>query len=346
MSDKKKLILVFSLVFVLLGGYLIFQEVKVLLYKNPEGTVGNTGGNINNGGLFCQVGDKVYFANQYDDGTLYVMNVDETDIKKLSNAKPMYMNADGTYLYYFVNDVAAPSGLGGFSVQMLGIYRSDLKGKKAKCLDRALCTSMKLIDNTLYYARYDKVTKTTLYQVDIRRGKGEQALDFEMNPASSYGNKIYYNGVDGDHYLYSYDTLTGQTQMVYDGNVWSPDAQGDYIYFMNISDDYKLCRYDMATGEVQTLTQDRVDCYLVCGNYIFYQKNSETEPAIKVMYTDGSDPRMIAEGNYTSINATSKFVYFMGFGENAPMYKVSLESGDFQVMTFDAARDAAVENAK
>lgn len=229
---------------------------------------------------------------------------------------------------------------------MLGIYRSDLKGKKAKCLDRALCTSMKLMDNTLYYARYDKETKTTLYQVDVRRGKGEEVLDFEMNPASSYGNMIYYNGVDGDHYLYSFNTLAGQTQMVYDGNVWNPDAQGDYIYFMNISDDYKLCRYDMATGEVQTLTQDRIDCYLVCGNYIFYQKNSQTEPALKVMYTDGSDPRVLAEGNYTSINATSKFVYFMGFGENVPMYKISLESGDFQVMTFDAARDAAAENAK
>lgn len=345
MSDKKKLILVFSLVFVFIAGFFIFQEVKVLLYKNPEGTVGNTGGNINNGGLFCQVGDKVYFANQYDNGTLYVMNVDETDIKKLSDAKPMYINADGNYLYYFVNDVSAPSGLGGFTLQMLGIYRSNLKGKKAKCLDRALCTSMKLMDNTLYYARYDKETKTTLYQVDVRRGKGEQVLDFEMNPSSSYGNMIYYNGVDGDHYLYSFNTLTGQTQMVYDGNVWNPDAQGDYIYFMNISDDYKLCRYDMATGEVQTLTQDRIDCYLVCGNYIFYQKNSQTEPAFKVMYTDGSDPRVLAEGNFTSINATSKFVYFMAFGENAPVYKVSLESGDFRVMTFDAARDAA-ENAK
>lgn len=346
MSDKKKLILVFSLVFVLLGGFFVFQEAKVLLYKNPEGTVGNTGGNINNGGLFCQVGDKVYFANRYDDGTLYVMNVDETDIKKLSNAKPMYINADGTYLYYFVNGVETPSGMGGFSVRMLGIYRSDLKGKKAKCLDGALCTSMKLIDNTLYYGRYDKVTKTTLYQVDIRRGKGEQILDFEANPASSYGSTIYYNGVDGDHYLYSYDTNTGRIQKVYEGNVWNPDAQGDYIYFMNISDDYKLCRYEMSTGEVQTLTQDRIDCYIVCGNYIFYQKNSKTEPAIKVMYTDGSEPRILAEGNYTSINATSKFVYFMGFGENAPIYKVSLESGDFQLMTFDAARDAALENIK
>lgn len=346
MSDKKKLILILSLVFVLLGGLFVFREAKVLLYKNPEGTVGNTGGNINNGGLFCQVGDKVYFANRYDDGTLYVMNVDETDIRKLSNAKPMYINADSTYLYYFVNGVETPEGMGGFAVQVLGIYRSDLSGKNAKCLDGAFCTSIKLMDNTLYYGRYDKATRTTLYKVDIRKGKGEQILDFDLNPASNYGNMIYYNGVGGDHYLYSYNTLTGQTQMVYDGNVWCPDAQGDYIYFMNISDDYKLCRYDMASGEVQTLTQDRIDCYIVCGNYIFYQKNSKTEPAIKVMYADGSEPRVLAEGNYTSLNATSKYVYFMEYGENTPVYKVSLESGDFRVMTFDGARDAAIGNAK
>lgn len=346
MSDKKKIILVFSLVFVFIAGYFIFREVKLLLYKNPEGTVGNTGGNINNGGLFCQVGDKVYFANQYDGGTLYVMNVDETGIKKLSDAKPQFINADNNYLYYFVNNVDSPSGLGGFAVQMLGIYRSDLKGKNGKCLDRILCTSMKLMGNTLYYGRYDKETKTTLYRIDVRRREREQALDFEVNPASSYGSRIYYNGTKEDHNLYSYDTSTGSVQTVYEGNVWNPDAQGDYIYFMNISDDYKLCRYEVSTGEVQTLTQDRIDCYLVCGNYIFYQKNSQTEPAIKVMYTDGSDPRVLAEGNYTSIHATSKFVYFMGFGESVPMYKVSLESGDFQVMTFDAARDAALSNTK
>ena len=30
---------------------------------NPEGTVGNTAGNLNNGGLFCEYDGKVYFSN-------------------------------------------------------------------------------------------------------------------------------------------------------------------------------------------------------------------------------------------------------------------------------------------
>lgn len=346
MSDKKKLILIFSIVFVVFAALIASRYLKNFLYRNPEGTVGNTAGNLNNGGLFVQVGDKVYFGNGYDGGKLYVMNADETEIKKLSDIKPQYLNADEHYIYYYLNDAQTPSGLGGFTVQLLGVYRMDHKGKHTESLDRILCTMVKLADNTLFYVPYDENEQLSLCGMDVRTKETEKLLDFEMNPASVYGGSIYYNGVEDDHYLYRYNPALKSRETLYEGNVWNPDMQGDYVYFMNVADNYKLCRYEMSGGEVETLTQDRIDCYLVCGNYIIYQKNSQTEPALMVMNTDGSNPQVIAEGNYTGLNATSQFVYFTEFGNRVPVYRVSLQSGDFRIMTFDAAKEAALSQVK
>lgn len=86
MSNKIKTILIISLIILLLGGVIVFQTFKDYMFPNPEGTIGNTAGNLNNGGLFCQVDDKIYFSNAYDDNRLYVMNLDETGMKCLTRA--------------------------------------------------------------------------------------------------------------------------------------------------------------------------------------------------------------------------------------------------------------------
>lgn len=273
------------------------------------------------------------------------MNVDESDIKKLSDAMVSSINADDTYIYYVMSDVVSPSGMGGISVPMVGIYRANHKGKQAKCLDRVSGGVMKLLGNFLYYQRYEDNKIKTMQSLDIRTKESKVLLEFPANPAAAAETGIYYSGVTEDHNLYRYDLATGTSALVYEGNVWNPDARGGYVYFMNVADGYTLCRYDVGAGEVQTLTQDRVDSYLVCGNIVFYQRNSETEPALMAMNVDGSGATVIAEGNYNSLNATSKYLYFMEFGNESTIYKVSLENRDFRVVTFDGARDAALENA-
>lgn len=346
MSDKKKLLLIFSILFVLFGVLTASRYLKDFFYRNPEGTEGNTAGNLNNGGLFVQAGDKVYFANGYDDGKLYVMNADETELKKLSDIKPQYLNADERYIYYYLNDAQTPAGLGGFTVQLLGVYRMDHKGKHTESLDRILCRMVKLVDNTVFYVPYDDKKQMSLCGINVRTKEKEKLLEFEVNPACAYNGSIYYNGMEEDHFLYRYNPALKSQETLYEGNVWNPDMQGDYVYFMNVGDDYKLCRYELSGGKEETLTQDRVDSYLVCGNYIIYQKNSQTAPALMIMNTDGSNPQLLAEGNYTGLSATSEFAYFTEFGKPAPMYKVSLKGGSFGILTFDAAKEAALAQTK
>ena len=84
MKNNKKNLLIIGGIFLALIVVVILLSFKSSVKKLPEDTIGNTAGNLNNGGLFCEYDGKVYFSNAYDSGTLYVMNPDETGVK--SNA--------------------------------------------------------------------------------------------------------------------------------------------------------------------------------------------------------------------------------------------------------------------
>ena len=123
--NKKIIILILVLLFVVGGGLLFVYVQHRDIKQNPEDTIGNTAGNLNNGGTFCETEDAIYFANPYDENTLYKMNPDLTKIKKLSGAAIGFINCAGDYLYYYQKNSSAASSL-GFVVHVSGIYRSDL----------------------------------------------------------------------------------------------------------------------------------------------------------------------------------------------------------------------------
>ena len=101
-----------------------------------------------------------------------------------------------------------------------------------------------------------------MYSYDIRSKENGQAADTDINPASSYGNAIYYQNTEDNHYLFRFDLVSGGSNLVYEGNVWRPDMQGEYVYFVSLDTEYYLCRYDTASKEVQEF----VDTIVKSGN--------------------------------------------------------------------------------
>ena len=51
---------------------------------NPAGTVGNTAGNLNNDGLFCEYDGTVYFYNTFAGGGLFSMDANEGSLHRLN----------------------------------------------------------------------------------------------------------------------------------------------------------------------------------------------------------------------------------------------------------------------
>lgn len=332
MKRKKKMLLPIIILFVIIGALGAALYFSSRIVPNPDGTVGNTAGNLNNSGLFCEYGGKVYFSNVGADGGLFVMNPDETEPKRLNSLKVQNILAGGSYLYYFQTGSVADSGFG----QLEGVKsfeRCGLKGGRSTALTRDVVVTAQLVDNYLYLLTSPS-SGISFYKMKIDKTDKTILADYIINPACAENGVIYYNGTQRDHYLYALNTKTGVSSELWRGNLWYPVLQGDYVYYLSPEDNYKLCRYSFSQNLIEILTQDRVDCFNIGGGFLYYQKNG-SQPQLKCMRTDGSDVKILAEGNYTNINITSQYVYFQPFGNESVMYHSPLGSSyydSFQVL--------------
>lgn len=294
---------------------------------NPEGTIGNTAGNLNNRGLFCEYNETVYFSNPMDGGTLYAMNPDESDLRKLNSVQVCNILAGGEYLYYFQLGSADDTGFGTVA-NTHSFNRCNLKGEKAVTITRDVVVSGQLVDNYLYLLTSGD-EHPLFYKIKIDKTDQTHLADYSINPACASDGMIYYNGVQDNHALYRLNTATDVTESVWSGNLWNPVLNGDYIYYMDISSDYRLCRYSLSQQVAEVLTDDRVDCFNVGSGYIYYQKNDAAEPQLKCMHTDGSNVLVVADGIFTHINMTSQYVYFQEYGSDESLYHARLGSDSY-----------------
>lgn len=326
------------LIIVILLILFLVQSVKIPV--NSTGTVGNTAGNLNNGGLFCEDSQGVYFSNSYDDGYLYSMNADGTNLKRVLEAPVTNVNVAGNYLYFYKSGSGAGSGLGYYG-KSNGIYRIKKNGSGIANLDRVASGTTILIDNSVFYQHYDSEDGMTLYKVGIDGQDPIQMGAYIINPASYEAGYLYFNGTVEDHALYSMNVETGAVNKIWDYALWNPVVEDGYVYFMDIANNYRLCRYEFSSGEIQVLTEDRVDLFNVYENIIYYQKNSATDPALMRMYTDGTNQEVVASGNYSNVNITSQYVYFNEFDTTVPVYQTSTY-GSVNVVEFSVAKEAAI----
>lgn len=339
MKDKIKVILIIAGILAAFAGLFIINFFLNRIPENPSGTVGNTAGNLYNGGYFCEDSEgRVFFSNSYDNGALYVMNADETEVEKLSASTVKSINAGGDYLYYYMSDSSASTGL-GFVRRVIGVYRSDKDGGDLETLSRDPAATLLLVDNHLYVQSIPDSGGIHLLKISIDGEKETVLSEEKIYPASAYNGRIYYNDNANSHFLYQMDTYTDATSVVVKYNMWNPVRQGDYVYFMDILEDYRLCRYSLSEDKIEVLTTDRVDTFNVTSDYVYYQKSSDTQPGLMRISLDGSEEIMLAEGIFNNINTTSRYVYFQEFGNELATFKVA--HGGTEVSEFDAAFNAA-----
>lgn len=342
MNKTLKAILAIAAVLLFFGISTLIVFFTNRVPMNPSGTIGNTPGNLNNHGLFCEYDGTVYFSNPYDNGSLYSMNPDETNMKKLNSSSVELLNAGGRFLYYFQVNAGGGTGL-GYVRSRSGIYRSALDGSRTTSMNMNTAFHMQLVDNYLYYLVSDEAGPH-FYKQKIDQSEEILLSDTIINPACVADGIIYYNGTENDHALYSLNPSTDTVSTVWEGNLWNPIVMGDYVYYMDVANNYRLCRYSLSADVIEVLTQDRLDMFNLNETYIYYQKSSQTAPCLMRMYLDGSNPEVVAEGIFSDINMTSQYVYFHPFDTPAPTYRTPVD-GPVSVTTFETARNAALANS-
>ena len=327
---KKILILiaVLAVIGAAITAAVIRSNNRRIIAPNDPYLAGNSGGNLTNGGLFCEAGGKVYFANSFDGGALYVMDVDETQLKKLGTFNARSINIGGDFLYFCQEQTV--SGGVGLALGRLqpGLYRIRTDGRDANSLKLGVISTAALCGNDIFYLNFTNLGEqrfTTLYRINTDGTDDGEWINEIIQPASYANGFIYYaRAADDDHSIYALDTQIGYNSLVLDGNTFNAVYDGGYIYYLDLANNYRLCRYQPPSGQVEVLTSDRVEVFNVGHGVIFYQRYSRTEPALIRMYDDGSNPEAIAPGNYTAINLTSRFAYYKLFGDDTVTYRTAL----------------------
>lgn len=344
-SNVKFIIVVLVVLAVLVAGVIVSNILNRIPDNDPY-LVGNSGGNLNNGGYFCEdaATGTVFFANAYDNGYLYSMNTEQTELKRLYNSSCSNISIGGNYLYFCMETPEGGTGL-GFVIKTSGIYRSSIKGGKVTCLTPDACAGMNLVGNNIYY-QAGTGKGVGLKRVGIRGDEDPVVIEdsFVINPACAVDGRIYYGGTANDHYLYAFDTVSETASALWEGNVYNPVWYDNYFYYMDVSNDYKICRYSPATQSVDILTHDKADCFNVGYGYIFYNVSDSDSPGLYRMRIDGSDRQHLTIGYARDINITSLYTYFRDFGSDTPIYCVPTAGG--AVSEFNAAYEAAMKNQK
>ncbi|PXV95967.1 uncharacterized protein DUF5050 [Lachnotalea glycerini] len=346
MKQKNKtsavsLIVIFIIIAIITAITIIYQRNNKTVFNTGK-VSGNTAGNLYNKGIFCEYNDKIYFSNSYDQGDLYVMNSDGTNIKKLYKDTVSYINAAGKYIYYARNNLNEDTIHAIFRENLFGVYRINIDGSKVLSLSNETCGAVSLGNNKIFYQHYEAETALTLNSVSIDGTQNTNLLKDAVNPANIVDGIMYYNNVTDNFNLCAMNIETGNINVIYTGSCWNPIYDNNYIYFMDIENDYSLARLNLSTLEKESLNTGRVDTYNLYGDYIFYQANDKTTPRLCKMNKNGTNTETIIDGNFSNINVTSQYVYFNQYGNEVPIYKVST-TGDINVTRFDEAAEA-VEN--
>ena len=104
---------------------------------------------------------------------------------------------------------------------------------------------------------------------------------------------------------------------------------------MDCEQNYALVRLGRSQKDPVTVVKDRIEYYNVYGDTIYFQRNNlDGDAAFCSVSTDGSNYRVIREGNYTNINVTSQNVYFSEVGKEDTIYQMPV-NGSGTISVFD-----------
>ena len=242
MSTIKKILLFLCIItLVTFAGIYIYSSVRT--YLNDEELTGNTTGNIYNGGLFCEKDGRIYFSNDNDGGSLYVMNSDTTNIKKLHSDKAAYINADENYVYYLrANNTRENNSGSVFTFNNTGIYRINQNGKGIKLISSNPGAYVTVKGNYVYYQNYNVKEGLFLYRNKTDASLERLLLKEAVIPSVINNNKLYFVGVNENHNINTLDLLSFTTRTNIEGNFGFPIFFGEYIYYMDQSNNYSINR--------------------------------------------------------------------------------------------------------
>ncbi|SFR94055.1 DUF5050 domain-containing protein [Anaeromicropila populeti] len=314
---KKKI--PFIVVLLAIIGFIIYTNLTYRIEYNQDSALGNTSGNLLNTGLFCEDDNKIYFANHLDNDSLYVMDTDCTNFKKIYSNTVSYINAEGKYIFYNRENRKTESQVKSiFAVNTVGLYRIIKSGKQLTSLYEGHVLSASLLGNYIYYDHYDDKTGLSLHRIKLDQTDDTRLISQSITPNGFSGSDLYYCGTENDHYIYKMNQETLATDIVYKGNCGSLLVQDRYIYYLNLDEDYHIWRIQTDGTNEMEVVDEGCSTYNISlsGKYLYYQVDAGGNSRFCRMNLETGESETILAGIFTSIHVTSNYIFFREYDTN------------------------------
>ena len=341
-DNKKKIIgiIVVCVLLVLFIGLIVYKTLGNRLRYNKEGDVGNTTGNLHNGGEFCEYKGYVYFSNRADANSLYRMKDDGTKIEKLHPDSVSYIQVINDYIYYVRdNETSADVVLRG---QPNGIFRLEIGDNKAEQVYNGVVLSMRMLGNYIYFQSYiDKnEDKVQLKKIKIDGTGLETLSDEDYEPICVNGTDIYFTEVRNSHNLMRLDTNDDRIITASEGNYYKPTFTSGAMYYIDLANGMKLTKVNLSNNQSVVLDEGKCINYNVSeeNNVIYYQLENENAHALCRMTLSGDNKVVVTEGDCMNIHITKNYTYFYKITgisvDDVTLYRAKTNGASIQEVNF------------
>lgn len=304
-------------IFILLliaAGLVTYSILTNKVYKSAAGTIGNTAGNLYNGGLFCENGGRIYFSNPNDDYTLYSMNLEFGDYKKLYNDYARYINVDENYVFYTrKNNMKENPTQSVFIFYSTGVFRIRKNGTNLQMISSDPSGSLLLYDNQLYYQVY-KDNALTLHRIDIDKENDKKLFSDDTPVVSVFDGRLYYSGALSDQNIH-YLNPNGNQTVAIETKAYLPIAMEEGIFYISTQNGYNIYLADYEDKERKLIVNRPCSWYNITsdGRYVFYNCDEKDDSAIYMLDRENEEETKILEGNFKWLNIAGGYCFFFDF---------------------------------
>ena len=305
------------MIFILLlivAGLVTYSILTNKVYKSAAGTIGNTAGNLYNGGLFCENGGRIYFSNPNDDYTLYSMNLEFGDYKKLYNDYARYINVDENYVFYTrKNNMKENPTQSVFIFYSTGVFRIRKNGTNLQMISSDPSGSLLLYDNQLYYQVY-KDNALTLHRIDIDKENDKKLFSDDTPVVSDFDGRLYYSGALSDQNIH-YLNPNGNQTVAIETKAYLPIAMEEGIFYISTQNGYNIYLADYEDKERKLIVNRPCSWYNITsdGRYVFYNCDEKDDSAIYMLDRENGEETKILEGNFKWLNIAGGYCFFFDF---------------------------------
>lgn len=276
------------------------------------GELGNTPGNILNGG-FAAENENFYFWATLGEDKVYKSTKDFSEVQKIFEGRfgAAEINVSDGYVYF-------TDGTPGY------LQKMTINGEKRRILTLSHVENVIVGGGRIYYKTFELENNTEkVYSCDLE-GRNPILLAKNVSQFCVDGETIYYTRRDDGNALWSME-ISGKNQRKLNSEYTiNPNFDNKYIYY-TVAESFNIFRMDKQKLQAECINNERCSGVNLLGDWIYYGRNRYIGPLCR-MSKDGKIKEVLLNAPIAEVNVVGDFVFYRRLDKDGGRYKLDLKT--------------------